>query len=163
MSMRILAVCAGNICRSPTAEAVIRAEAMRRGIDVEVDSAGTGSWNLGEPPNPRAIAAGERLGIEIAGRARKVNTSDFDRYHVILAMDRSNLRDLMSMAPSLEGRAKIRLFRTYDPESDIDEIPDPYGRSDRVFDETLQVILASARGLLDSLVSVGVEDPVALE
>lgn len=163
MSMRILAVCAGNICRSPTAEAVIRAEAMRRGIDVEVDSAGTGSWNLGEPPNPRAIAAGERLGIEIAGRARKVNTSDFDRYQVILAMDRSNLRDLMSMAPSLEGRAKIRLFRTYDPESDIDEIPDPYGRSDRVFDETLQVILASARGLLDSLVSVGVEDPVALE
>lgn len=163
MSLRILAVCAGNICRSPAAEAAIRAEAADHGIDVEVDSAGTGSWNVGESPNPQAIAAGERVGLEIHGRARKVNTADFDRYDVIVVMDRSNLRDVTSMAPSLEAKAKIRLFRTYDPASEFDEIPDPYGGSDQNFDETIAVIRASARGLIESLVSVGVEDPIPLE
>lgn len=163
MSLRILAVCAGNICRSPAAEAAIRDEAAARRIDVEVDSAGTGSWNVGESPNRQAVAAGKRVGLEIRGRARKVNGADFDRFDVIVVMDRSNLRDVISLAPNLEARAKVRLFRTYDSESELDEIPDPYGRSDRVFDETMSLIRASARGLIDSLVSVGVEDPIALE
>ena len=163
MSLRILAVCAGNICRSPAAEAAIRDEAARQGIDVEVESAGTGSWNIGEPPNQQAVEAGERVGLDIGGRARKINVADFDRHDVIVVMDRSNLRDLTSLAPSLEARAKVRLFRTYDPGSELDEIPDPYGRSDRFFDETVAVIRSSARGLIESLASVGVEDPVALE
>lgn len=163
MSLRILAVCAGNICRSPAAEAAIRDEAAKQGMDVEVDSAGTGSWNIGEPPNPQAVEAGERMGLEIRGRARKVNKADFDRFDIIVVMDRSNLRDVVSLTPNLEARAKVRLFRTYDSDSELDEIPDPYGRSDRVFDETMSVIRSSARGLIDSLVSVGVEDPVTLE
>lgn len=163
MSLRILAVCAGNICRSPAAEAAIREEAAARGVDVDVDSAGTGSWNVGESPNAQAVEAGKRVGLDIQGRARKVNIADFDRFDVIVVMDRSNLRDVMSLAPSLEARAKVRLFRTYDSQSELDEIPDPYGRSDRVFDETMSVIKSSARGLIDSLVSVGVEDPVPLE
>lgn len=163
MSLRILAVCAGNICRSPAAEAAIREEAAARGVDVDVDSAGTGSWNVGESPNAQAVEAGKRVGLDIQGRARKVNVADFDRFDVIVVMDRSNLRDVMSLAPSLEARAKVRLFRTYDSQSELDEIPDPYGRSDRVFDETMSVIKSSARGLIDSLVSVGVEDPVPLE
>lgn len=163
MSVRILAVCAGNICRSPIAEAAIREEAAEHGIDVEVGSAGIGSWNIGEPPNPQAVAAGERVGLDIRGRARKVNVADFDRYDVIVVMDRSNLRDLTSLAPNLEARAKVRLFRTYDRGSERDEIPDPYGRPDQVFDETVEVIRAAARGLIESLVSVGVEHPVTLE
>lgn len=163
MTLRILAVCAGNICRSPAAEAAIRSEAAQHGVDVQVDSAGTGSWNIGEPPNRQAVAAGRRAGLEIEGRARKVNTTDFDRHDVIVVMDRSNLRDVISLAPNLEARAKVRLLRTYDPESDQDEIPDPYGRSDEIFDETIAVIRASARGLIESLVSVGVEDPITLE
>lgn len=163
MSLRILAVCAGNICRSPAAEAAIKEEAAARGVDVDVDSAGTGSWNVGESPNAQAVEAGKRVGLDIQGRARKVNIADFDRFDVIVVMDRSNLRDVMSLAPSLEARAKVRLFRTYDSQSELDEIPDPYGRSDRVFDETMSVIKSSARGLIDSLVSVGVEDPVPLE
>lgn len=163
MTLRILAVCAGNICRSPAAEAAIRSAAAERGIDVEVDSAGTGSWNIGEEPNPQTMAAGARLGLPIGGRARKIIAADFDRFDVIVVMDRSNLRDVLSLAPSLEARPKVRLFRTYDPDSEHDEIHDPYGRSDQVFDETMRQIADSARGLVDSLSSAGVEHPVALD
>lgn len=163
MSLRILAVCAGNICRSPAAEAAIRAAAEARGVDVSVDSAGTGSWNVGERPNTQAIAAGERAGLAIAGKARKVIAADFDRYDVIVVMDRSNLRDVTALAPSLEAQAKVRLFRTYDPASEAEEISDPYGQSDEFFDETIRVVKASAEGLIDSFVSAGVQDPVTLE
>ena len=163
MKPRILAVCAGNICRSPTAEAAIRAEAVKRDMAVDVDSAGTGSWNIGEEPNPQAIDAGRRAGLALQGRARRFIAADFDRYDVIVVMDRSNLRDVVALAPSVEARAKVRLFRTYDPESDTDEIPDPYGRSDQFFDETTKLITRSAAGLIGSLASIGVESPVALE
>lgn len=163
MTLRILAVCAGNICRSPAAEAAIRASAEQRGIQVEVDSAGTGSWNIGEEPNPQAVAAGERAGLVIQGRARRFIAADFDRFDAIVVMDRSNLRDVLALTPTLEARAKVRLFRTYDPDSESDEISDPYGRSDDVFDETMQQITSSAHGLVDSLISVGVEDPATLE
>ncbi len=161
--MRILAVCAGNICRSPAAEAAISASAAERGIEVEVDSAGTGSWNIGEEPNTQMVFAGERFGLIVEGRARRFIAADFDRFDVIVVMDRSNLRDVLALAPSLEARAKVRLFSTYDPGSESDEIPDPYGRSDDVFDETMRQIARSADGLIDSLISVGVEDPVTLE
>lgn len=163
MSLRVLAVCAGNICRSPAAEAAIRAAAAERGIDVEVDSAGTGSWNVGQSPSPQAVAAGQRAGLTIEGRARKFIKADFERHDVIVVMDRANLRDVLGLSPSLEAQAKVRLFRTYDPSSEDDEISDPYGRSDRVFDETIRVVKASAEGFADSLVSAGMEDSVTLE
>ncbi len=163
MKLKVLAVCAGNICRSPAAEAAIRAEARARGLDIEVDSAGTGAWNVGEPPHPQSIAAGQRVGLDITGRARKVNSTDFDRFDVIVVMDRSNLRDVLALKPSLAAQAKIRLFRTYDPSADADEIPDPYGQSDERYDETISLVMASAAGMLDSLVSVGVEDSITLE
>lgn len=158
-----MAVCAGNICRSPAAQAAIEAEASERGLSVRVDSAGTGTWNVGEPPNLQAIEAGKRAGLQLSGRARKVIGADFDRFDVIVVMDKSNLRDVAALAPTLEDRAKVRLFRTYDPDSELDEIPDPYGRSDEVFDETMRQIKASARGLVDALNSTGVEDSVTLE
>lgn len=163
MTTRILAVCAGNICRSPAAEAAILVAAARAGVDVAVDSAGTGSWSVGNPPHPQAVAAGARAGLEITGRARKMNRADFERFDVIVVMDRANLRDVMELAPSLEDRAKVRLFRTFDPATDSEEVPDPYGGPDEGYDETIAHVTAAAAGLIDSLRSTGGQDPVAVE
>lgn len=163
MTMHILAVCAGNICRSPAAEAAIRAEARRAGIDVEVDSAGTGSWNIGNAPHPQAVAAGTRAGLEIGGRARRINSADFDRFDVIVVMDRANLRDVLDMAPSLEDRAKVRLFRTFDPATDSEEVPDPYGGPDEGYDATMELVTAAAAGLVDTLRSGGMKNSVSVE
>lgn len=149
--MRILAVCAGNICRSPTAEAAIRQAAEAAGLDLEVDSAGTGAWNLGEPPTSEAVAAGNRAGLLVTGRARRVSKADFDRFDVIVAMDKYNLRDLQALAPNTAATAKIRLFRTYDLQSEEDEIPDPYGGTPEQYQATLEMILAAADGLVRSL------------
>jgi protein-tyrosine phosphatase len=154
MTTRILAVCAGNICRSPTAAAAISEAADRAGVDVLVDSAGTGAWNLGEPPHHQAVAAAGRVGLELAGRARRVNSADFGRFEIIVVMDRANLRDVLAMAPDIEDRAKVRLFRTYDPDTDSDEIPDPYGGSDEAYDRTVAQVRAAAVGLIDSLAPV---------
>jgi protein-tyrosine phosphatase len=163
VTTRILAVCAGNICRSPAAEAAIRRAAGLAGVDVEVDSAGTGAWSVGQSPHPRSVAAGARAGLEIAGRARKVNSADFERFDVIVVMDHSNLRDVMEMAPSLEDRAKVRLFRTFDPMTAAEEVPDPYGGPDEGYDRAIEQVIAAAQGLIDSLASGGVENSKALE
>lgn len=146
--MRILAVCAGNICRSPAAEAALIEAAAEAGFAVEVDSAGTGSWHIGQPPHAESVAAGARGGLLIQGRARKVTASDFDRFEIIVAMDRANLRDLIALAPSKEAQAKVRLFRTYDPEATIDEVPDPWGGPDAGYEETIRIVRAAARGLV---------------
>jgi protein-tyrosine phosphatase len=163
VTVRILAVCAGNICRSPAAAAAIRQAAGQAGIDVEVDSAGTGSWNIGQPPQPQSVAAGARAGLEITGRARKVNRSDFDRFDMIVVMDQANLRDVLDLAPTLEHRARVRLFRTFDPHTDSEEIPDPYGGTDEEYDTTIRQVTAAATGLVDTLNSGGVQDPVPLD
>jgi protein-tyrosine phosphatase len=149
--MRILAVCAGNICRSPAAEAAIREAAKEAGIEIVTDSAGTGSWHIGQPPHPESVAAGARAGLSIDGRARKVTVSDFDRFDIILAMDRANLRDLQELAPTLEAGARARLFRTYDPGADSDEVPDPWGGPEAGYDETVRIVRDAARGLVAEL------------
>jgi protein-tyrosine phosphatase len=149
--MRILAVCAGNICRSPAAEAAIREAAKEAGIEIVTDSAGTGSWHIGQPPHPESVAAGARAGLSIDGRARKVTVSDFDRFDIILAMDRANLRDLQDLAPTLEAGARARLFRTYDPGADSDEVPDPWGGPEAGYDETVRIVRDAARGLVAEL------------
>lgn len=151
--MRILTVCLGNICRSPAAAAAIEEAAQKAGVELEVGSAGTGSWHIGQPPHPEAVAAGARAGLRIDGRARRVTPSDFERYDVILAMDRSNLRELADMAPSKALRAKLRLFRTYDPASDEDEIPDPWGGPSEGYEETIVMVRAAAKGLVDDLLA----------
>jgi low molecular weight protein-tyrosine phosphatase len=155
--MRILAVCAGNICRSPAAEAAIREAADDAGLSVEVDSAGTGSWHVGDPPHDEAVAAGADAGLEIHGRARRVSSADFDRFDVIVAMDRANLRDLEALAPNKGALAKIRLFRTYDPAAESDEVPDPWGGPSEGYAETVKIVRAAARGLVDELMSARVE------
>jgi protein-tyrosine phosphatase len=149
--MKILTVCLGNICRSPAAAAAIKEAAVDAGFEVEVDSAGTGSWHIGQPPHPESVAAGARAGLRIDGRARRVTPSDFDRFDVILAMDRSNLRELTGIAPNKASQAKLRLFRTYDPDSDEDEIPDPWGGPTEGYEETIRIVRAAARGLVEDL------------
>jgi protein-tyrosine phosphatase len=163
VTVRILAVCAGNICRSPAAEAAIRVEAERAGVDVEVDSAGTGSWSIGSTPHPQAVAAGARAGLEIGGRARRINKTDFDRFDVIVVMDRANLRDVFDLAPSLEDRAKVRLFRTFDPTTDLEEVPDPYGGPDEGYDATMELVTAAAAGLIKTLSSGAMKNSVSIE
>ena len=146
--MKILAVCAGNICRSPAAEAAIREAAIEAGVEIETDSAGTGAWHIGQPPHQESVAAGARAGLIVEGRARKVTQADFDRFDIILAMDRANLRDLHEMAPSLEAQARTRLFRTYDPTATSDEVPDPWGGPESGYDETVRIVRAAAAGLV---------------
>lgn len=163
MSTRILAVCAGNICRSPAAAAAIRTAAERAGVEVEVDSAGTGSWSVGSPPHPQAVAAGARAGLQVTGRARRINRADFGRFDVIVVMDQANLRDVISLAPTIEDRARVRLFRTFDPETSSEEVPDPYGGPDEGYDRAIEQITAAADGLIQTLGSGGVENPAPLE
>ena len=100
--MRLLFVCLGNICRSPTAEGTMRALVRQAGLDgqVTMDSAGTGGWHVGEPPDMRAIIAARARGIELNGAAREVTREDFDDFDLVLAMDRANLRALRRLAPS---------------------------------------------------------------
>lgn len=149
--MRILAVCLGNICRSPAAEAAIKAAAKARGLDVEVDSAGTGSWHIGQSPHPDSVEAGRKVGLTIEGRARKFNSIDFARFDMILAMDQSNMADLVAVAPNKENQAKLRLFRTFDPDTDETEVPDPWGGPSAGYEETIRIVTAAAAGLIDQL------------
>jgi protein-tyrosine phosphatase len=119
-----------------------------------VDSAGTGAWHVGQPPHPESVAAGARAGLIIDGRARRVTSADFHRFDIILAMDRANLRDLMGLAPSTESKAKVRLFRTYDPAASDDEIPDPWGGPSSGYEETVRMVRAAASGLVDQIVEL---------
>src|SRR5687768_10697322 len=119
--MKVLFVCLGNICRSPTAEGVMRHLLRERGLEdeVTVESAGTGAWHVGEPPDRRSTDAARRRGIALEGAARQVRASDFEEFELIVAMDRSNLRDLLAIAPD-EAHDRIRLLL------DEADVPDPY-------------------------------------
>lgn len=153
--MRILTVCLGNICRSPAAEAAIRAAAADADLDVEVDSAGTGRYHIGDGPNPRSIAAGAEVGLDVRGTARQVRIDDFDDFDVIVAMDHSNYDDLRRMAPSEAARGKVHLFRDFDPVSSGQEVPDPYYGNDEDYREMIRVILPAAYGLVAELKEAG--------
>jgi protein-tyrosine phosphatase len=145
----------GNICRSPTAEGVMRSLLREQGLEdaVEVDSAGTGDWHLGSAPDSRATAAARARGITLEGAARPVAPRDFEDYDLILAADRRNLRDLQAVAPR-RARARMHLLREFDPASegapDLD-VPDPYYGGDDGFEHVLDLVEAACRGLLDSL------------
>ena len=157
--VRLLFVCMGNICRSPTAEGVMRGLLRERGLEdvVEVDSAGTGDWHVGDPPDRRATAAAHARGIVLEGAARQVAHADFDDFDLILAADRRNLRDLRALLPP-EARAKVHLLREFDPASegapDLD-VPDPYYGGDDGFERVLDLVEAACRGLLDDLQAAG--------
>lgn len=149
--MKILFVCLGNICRSPTAEAVFRHLVAREAPDVEVTiaSAGIGNWHIGEPPDERAQAAALRRGFDMsAQRARQLAHEDFARFDLILAMDRENLTELRRRAP-VDARGRVRLFLEFAAERDVDEVPDPYYGGAEGFERVLDLAEAAARGLLE--------------
>jgi protein-tyrosine phosphatase len=150
---RVLFVCMGNICRSPTAEAVVRDFARREAeaLALELDSAGTHGFHAGDPPDERAIEAARRRGIDMSGlRARKVEALDFERFDLVLAMDEVVYSRLESLAPhGLAGR--LRLFLDYAPELGRRDVPDPYYGGPAGFEEVLDLVEAGARGLIAAL------------
>lgn len=148
MTTKLLFVCLGNICRSPTAEAVVRSKLAD--MDVECDSAGMGSWHQGDSPDPRSIAAGAARGYDLTDlRARQIRPSDFHKFDLIIGMDAQNMDDLADMAPRA-SRAKLALMRDFAPGVRGREIPDPYYGADG-FDEVITMIEEAADGLLASL------------
>jgi len=154
--VRLLFVCLGNICRSPTAEGVMRTLVREAGLRerIELDSAGTGAWHVGESPDARATDAAERRGIVLEGAARKVRPRDFEEFDLILAMDANNLRDLRRMAPDDQAREKVRLLREWDPTADGDlDVAHPYYGGPGGFDRVLDLVQASCASLLQQLQS----------
>jgi protein-tyrosine phosphatase len=154
--VRLLFVCLGNICRSPTAEGAMRTLVREAGLEdrIELDSAGTGSWHVGSPPDERATAAAAGRGVVLEGAARRVRVEDFYDFDLLLAMDASNVDDLRRLAPDSEGRAKVRLLREFDPASDGSEdldVPDPYYGDGDGFERVLDQVQAACAGLLDQL------------
>ncbi|MEM9045816.1 MAG: low molecular weight protein-tyrosine-phosphatase [Pseudomonadota bacterium] len=143
---RILCVCLGNICRSPMAEGAIRKLGAEAGLTLDVDSAGTGAYHIGNPPDPRGLAAASARGYDnSAQRARQVRIEDFDAFDLIVAMDRSNKRNLEAMRPD-GARAEIRLF---DPEGR--EIPDPYYGGPADYEHALNMVEHASQSLVREL------------
>lgn len=151
--MKILFVCLGNICRSPTAEVVFRTLAAREAPDIvlEIDSAGTAGYHVGELPDQRTRQAAARRGYDLSAlRARVVEPTDFEYFDLILAMDRENLRALERRAPQ-QARDRLRLFLEFAPDSGVSEVPDPYYGGPNGFEDVLDLIEAASRGLVAHL------------
>ncbi|HSB95474.1 MAG TPA: low molecular weight protein-tyrosine-phosphatase [Spongiibacteraceae bacterium] len=152
MSINVLFVCLGNICRSPTAHAVFQqmVDANRLQHAIAVDSAGTGDWHIGKAPDKRSTAAGAKRGYDLSVlRARQVSPIDFQRYHYILAMDQQNLRDLQQMRPA-DYRGELALFLNYG-ESAEREVPDPYYGEGEGFEQVLDLVEVASAGLLNAI------------
>jgi protein-tyrosine phosphatase len=145
--VRILFVCMGNICRSPTAEGVMRHLLAQRGLEneIEVQSAGTGGWHAGSPPDARSARAAAARGITLEGAARQVTRADFHDFDLLVAMDRDNLRDLFAIAPP-GTEHKVRMLL-----ADNRDVPDPYYGGPRGFDNVLDLVEAACEQLLDEL------------
>ncbi|MFN3387424.1 MAG: low molecular weight protein-tyrosine-phosphatase [Allosphingosinicella sp.] len=147
MTVSVLFVCLGNICRSPLAEAALRGEAERLGIEIAVDSAGTGDWHVGSPPDPRAVAVAKRSGVDISHlRARQVERADFHRFDHVVALDAQNLRDLERLRPQ-GAEARLSLLLDHVPGREGEAVADPYYGEDDHFDLTWNDVTAGARAL----------------
>ncbi|WP_166345469.1 low molecular weight protein-tyrosine-phosphatase [Phytoactinopolyspora limicola] len=155
LPVKICIVCAGNICRSPIAEAVLAARLAENGLDdqVVVESAGTGGWHAGEPADPRAVRTLHANGYDGSRhRARQFRPSWFDEFDLVLALDNSNLADLERLAPDEPARSKLRLFRSYAPDATGDlDVPDPYYGGDSGFALVLSLVEESVAGLITHL------------
>ena len=150
---RVLMVCLGNICRSPTAEAMLRKKLHEAGLDdrVEVDSAGTADYHVDSPPDRRAVAHGERRGLRMQQlRGRQVERADFERFDHILAMDDDNLADLQRIRPA-GSRAKVALLMSFAPDAGSREVPDPYYGGADGFERVLELTAAAADGFIASV------------
>jgi protein-tyrosine phosphatase len=152
--LRVCFVCLGNICRSPTAEGVMKRLVKDAGLDdrIHVASAGSGSWHLDEPADARARATARARGVTLDGRARQFAAGDFARFDYILSMDTRVLSTLRALARNDEERARVHNFRAFDPESPSDaEVPDPYYGGPDGFEHVFDICEAACRGLLEQL------------
>ncbi len=143
--MKILMVCLGNICRSPLAHGILEHLAKQKGFDWEIDSAGTGSWHIGNQPDRRSIAVAKNYGVDITSqRARQFSTKDFDLYDFIFVMDENNYKDVIRLAKTQEHKEKVSLFIPNGA------VPDPYW-DDSQFDSVYHLIHAQCEKLIESL------------
>jgi low molecular weight protein-tyrosine phosphatase len=149
MPYRVTFVCTGNICRSPMAEHIFRHHVEEEGLDVEVDSSGTGYWHVGDPADERTVATLRRAGYRSSHRARQFEADWFDHYDLILALDQGHRTDLLRLAPDEEARGKVRLLREFDPDARDLDVADPYYSRDSAFEEVREQIEAAVPGLLD--------------
>jgi protein-tyrosine phosphatase len=150
--MRICFVCLGNICRSPTAEGVFRKLVSDAELDgqVTIDSAGTGAWHVGETPDPRSCKAAAGRGYDLTHRARKFTPADFERFDLVLAMDRDNYDTLTRLARGRTEVPPIKLLRSFDRDAPPGaEVPDPYSGEGEAFEHVLDVCERACRGLLE--------------
>jgi protein-tyrosine phosphatase len=149
----VLFVCLGNICRSPLAEGIFQHLVRQAGLDdrFEIDSAGTGSWHVGERPDARAQMVATRHGVPLESRGRQITDEDLLRYDWVIAMDRENLRALERMASAVGSNAEIHLLREFDPDGEGDEVPDPYYGGASGFETVYEMVYRSCEGLLDRL------------
>ena len=151
-AISVLFVCLGNICRSPLAEGVFLSLVEQEGLSgrFRVDSAGTGSWHVGDPPDPRSHAVASENGIRLVGRARRVVPGDLDAFDWVIAMDRTNHRDLVQMRPA-DAEARLHLLREFDPDGGDPDVPDPYYGGEDGFQHVFDVVERSCRRLLDHM------------
>jgi protein-tyrosine phosphatase len=151
--IHVLFVCMGNICRSPTAQGVFSKLVIEEGLghQIEIDSAGTHAYHVGELPDPRARATAQRRGIDLSRqRARRAIAEDFERFDYVLAMDEDNHRALLSICPP-DRQGRLRLFMDYAPQLDIREVPDPYYGGANGFEAVFDMVEEASRGLLEAI------------
>ena len=149
--IHICFVCLGNICRSPTAEGAMRRRVAEASLSdrIEVDSAGTDAYHVGEPPDQRSAATAQQRGIRLASVARQFSASDFGRFDYVIAMDRENQESLRSRAPTPESAASVTLLRRYDPDAGSHlDVPDPYYGGPRGFEDVFEICDRGCAGLL---------------
>ncbi|MFD2161553.1 low molecular weight protein-tyrosine-phosphatase [Paradesertivirga mongoliensis] len=145
--MKILMVCLGNICRSPLAHGIMENLVKEKGLHWEIDSAGTGDWHIGSPPDKRSIAVANAYGIDISGQCcRQFQVADFDKFDRIFVMDRMNLRDVLAHARRESDREKVRLLL------DTEMVPDPYYEDDQ-FDAVFKMIEKGCRNIIEEELS----------
>lgn len=151
MPAKLLFVCLGNICRSPSAEGIMNHLIQKAGLDGQIicDSAGTSGYHINEPPDPRMTAAARRQGIVLAGHSRKVEIPDFEQFDLILAMDRDNYRTLLARDGTGRYHNKVRLMCDFCEKSPETEVPDPYYGGADGFDHVINLLLDACSGLLD--------------
>ena len=153
--MRILFVCMGNICRSPTAEGVFRKLVAERAphLQIGIDSAGTHDYHVGEAPDRRSVAAAARRGVDLTGlRARSVEDEDFERFDLLIAMDQSNRDTLLERSPEAY-RERVRLMLEFAPSADFEDVPDPYYGGAVGFERVLDLVEEAAAGLLEEVLA----------